>query len=55
MAGAVIGLGMGAAGIACLATAVAGRCLALWCAELGRLDAALDSTSASVSATLQAS
>jgi len=30
MGGAVIGLSTDATGIGCLATAVAGRCLALW-------------------------
>lgn len=53
--GAVIGLSIGAVAVVGLVTAVAGRCFALWWAELGRLDAALDSTSASVSAILHAS
>lgn len=53
--GAVMGLSTGAVAVVGLVTAVAGRCFALWWAELGRLDAALDSTSASVSAILHAS
>ena len=55
MAGAVLGLGTEAVWATCRGNEVAGRCFPLLCAELGRLEAALDSTSASVSTTLQAS